>query len=248
MELLNVLRVLMHHRIAVALGAVAAVAVGAVASGALSAGSPERSPAARGEALIRVLIDTPQSLMATTVVKGAQTVHPRSFLLANLLAGDQLTAAVEREAGLRPGDLVILGPATTEPPVTPGLPERAAEAATVAALIEQEHALTVAIDPSVPIMSIRAAAPDAASARELAGAAVAALQATTAETGGKGGGVEVEPLGSVLSRSVATQTARNFIGGVAAVIAFIFWCAAIVVLGGLTRLWRRLGAQTAPST
>jgi hypothetical protein len=242
MELLNVVGVLLRHRLALGVGVLLAAAVGLAAVGAFSS-APAGNARGAGIALARVQIDTPRSMTAAAVAKGAVTIHQRAFLLADLMASDGARTAVARLAGLRPGELIVLGPTSVEPPVTPGLPERAGDAARAAAYTNR-HVLMYSVDAMVPLMSVSASAPDAASAGRLAAAGVAGMREATAGGFSHGGGVMVEQLGPVQSRDLRPKAdGRKPLAVIAALAVFCAWCTAIVICAGAARLWRTAGVR-----
>jgi hypothetical protein len=244
MELLNVLKLLWRRRFVVGLGAVVAVLVGAAASGVLPIRSAAGESEVAGEALARVLVDTPDPLAGTVQPTGADTIQRRTVLLADLMTSDRMKSTIAKRAGRRAGEVVVVELSDSEPTVPGELPERAATAATTVAT--ERYVLDVRTDAAVPIISIGASAPDARSARILAEEAVDALRSVTARPSGRKAGVEVQPLGVVRAREVAGDSdPRVRVGLAAATLVFAMWCGAVVVACGLARMWRSAGVRAA---
>jgi hypothetical protein len=242
MELLTVLKMLSRRRFPAGVGVLVALTVGAAASGVLPLRTGDSQAQVTGEALARVLVDTRDPLAGTVQPKGAETIQRRTVLLADLLSSDPMMAIITGQAGLRAGEVVVHRSTDREPSVPGALPERAAEAETASAT--ERYALDVRTDASVPIISIGASAPDVPSARRLAEEAVDALRWATARPSGRNAGVEIQPLGAVRAREVADDSGpRPLLGLAAATVAFVMWCAAIVIACGLARLWRTAGAR-----
>jgi hypothetical protein len=245
MELLSVIAALSRRLLAVILGAVLAVAAGAAASGAI--GGPDDSKVA-GQAIVRVMVDTPESTAVTTVTKGTDTIGLRAFMLADLMARDSARDVIARGANIGAGELAILGPSMAAPPIQGTLPELSTMAASELAAGQHEYVLNLRSDSAIPIVSIAASAPDARGAVRLADAAVDALQAMTVRQAGSSG-VRIQPLGAARSVEVLARPNRRWIiGFVAALAVFVLWCAAIVVAAGVARFWRDADARALEAT
>lgn len=238
MELVNVARVLLRHRVALLLGVFAAVAAGLAGAGAF--GAPRAGEGKEtGQALVRVLVDTPKSLTSTAEIPGAGTIQPRTVLFGDELATDAMTAAIAHRAGLRPSEVAVIGPASQDPPVTLGLAQRTAAAAVTAPALVQRHVVTAAIQVDAPVIWLRTFAPTRREAEALARAATAALRSSADARRDGRFGVRAEQLGPIRSRSVAASAGPGkALGIVAAVAVFAFWCTAIVLASGLRRLWQ----------
>jgi hypothetical protein len=250
MEFLTVIHILWRRRTLVAIGAVVALALASIASGAVRL-HPGHAGVPAGQALAKVMIDTPESLAASTAEPGDDTIDRRMNLLAQDLSTPAAAGQVAREAGLARGDVAIVGPFIASAAVPgvlhkPLLPERTAVAARAA--VRQRHVVDVRTDQSVPIMSIGTLAPSVAGARRLADAVVAVLKARAAGSRRGRAGVVVEPLGTARASVVpATGPVRRRLGVGVAVVLFALWCAGIVVASWLRRWWRRVVRPARPA-
>lgn len=232
MDILRILGVLWRRRLLVGIGALAAVVLCVL---------PVGRSAPSGQALSRVLVDTPTSLLADVGARGSSTAAMRASLLADLMASDQAKAAIARGARLPAGELVIHSPSGDPPLVANPLAERASIATAAATA---RYALSIRPDPRVPIISISAFAPDSRSAAKLAESATASLAATARGPAGKRSVIALRPLGPVDASEVAGPSSqmRNRI---LVLVAFLFWCGVLVVAAGVVRWWRALGFHTA---
>lgn len=246
MELLNVLHFLSRHRLLTAVGVLLALATGAAAAGLPPFGGASTEPKER-EALVRVLVDTPSSLQTSAAGKGAETIVERAALIGETAAREDVAAAIARGAGLRPADIAVFAEAALVPPVISPLPEHAAEIETVAA--PKKYVVALRLEDSVPILDVKAIAPDARAAVRLADATVAALQATTRYVAARpipGAGVVLTPLGeATLAHATDSGRPSRVVALGAAIILFSVWCAAIVITGGALGAWRRAWSRSA---
>jgi hypothetical protein len=237
MELLSVLRVLLRHGRLLAAGAVVAALAGLALAGWL----PIAGDRSTGAAQARVLIDTARPLAADAVAQRVDTIGIRTALLAELMAGDRMRTVMTRAAGLRDDELTVVVPSMGSPQIATPMPDRAASAAVSRRTAE---VLTVTSDPAVPIITLRAAAPDAATAGRLVRAGATALGAASGAPHGPNGLV-ARPLGPArITTVVSGGRSRGRLAAAAAVLLLAGWCGAVVLADGAARLRRRLGVET----
>lgn len=224
MGLVGLSHVLWKRRIAVLAGMLVAIAVGVVG---LQRGSATASAAS---SLTKVLIDTPNSLVADAKARGAATIYTRARLLGALIAGDDARAEIARRAGLQPSELAIAGPGAAAPPdvITP-----LAEQAIAVAKPTGVYLVSVEVTPELPIVSIDANAPSRDEAVRLGRAAVETLSSVARSAPG-GGGMAIEQLGRpLIATKEAAQSKTKAVGG--ALMLFVAWCMGCVLFDGAAR-------------
>ncbi len=217
--------VLWRRRIAVAVGALLAIA--ATAAGIHRGGGA----APTASSLTRVLIDTPQSLVADAKARGSDTIYTRAQLLANLIADDHAKAAIARRARLQPTEVAIAGPGAAAPPT---VITALAEQTTMVAKPTQPYLVSVEVAPSLPIISIDANAPRRDEAVKLGRATVETLNSVARVAPGGGNSVVIKQLGRPLIEINIPKRgrAKAVIGGLT---LFILWCLGCVVFDGIVR-------------
>jgi hypothetical protein len=232
MGFVALLRVLWRRRIAVLLGLVAAVAIGVVGI------KMKGPPTATTSTASKVLIDTPQSLVASAKAPGAPTIYQRARVIADLMATGTAEAEVAHGAGLAPDEVAVLGPGVAAPPlVITGIAEQAAEVVRPVA----PYLVSVEVTPGLPILTITAVGADRDTAVALGKAAVATLPAVARTAPGGGESVKVETLGPP-TLAIKTSGGRKTIA-MAALFLFGVWCLAVVALDRPLRRRRRRRAQ-----
>ena len=232
MELVGALRVLLHHRRAVAVGALVACCVGMF----LLYSSRERTT---GYATARVLIDAPNAPATDLRSEVAGTLAPRASLLADLMTTEAARAATARAAGLRASQVAIVGPAALAPPTVPV--ELAARTTEAARDVREPYVLSVSSDVTAPIATLQATGPDVAGTARLVDAGTEVLQTVIARREPTRAQIHVERLGTVAAGPVTERPSRAM-GVIAAGLLFILWCGAVVVLAGLARHRRSAGS------
>jgi hypothetical protein len=166
MEVLRLLEVLWRRRLVLAAGALVALAA------AFAMGSAP--PTSYGISWARVVLDTPESQEVDTNPAGADTLPWRASLLVHLLAGDRQKRALAQRLDIKASDLAVIDPGLSAPEATASLPSAAAK---VAGIEPAPYALTVYRSTDLLAMiSIEAAAPDAAKAARLVRAAIETLK------------------------------------------------------------------------
>jgi hypothetical protein len=232
MGLVGVVHVLWKRRIAVLVGTLLAIAVGVVGLQRGGATAPSSS------SLTKVLIDTPNSLVADAKARGAATIYTRARLVGALIADDDARGEIARRAGLQPSELAIAGPGAAAPPdvITP-----LAEQAIAVAKPIGVYLVSVEVTPELPIVSIDANAPSRDEAVRLGRATVESLSSVARSAPG-GGGVAIEQLGRPLvsTKEVAPGKAK-VVGG--ALMFFVVWCMGCVLFDGAARRRRLRRAE-----
>ncbi|WP_028060553.1 hypothetical protein [Candidatus Solirubrobacter pratensis] len=243
MELVRACRVLARHRILLLLGALAAGVAALSALGVVPAGPGGAPVQTAGAARTRLLIDTPNSLI-TDLRARADIIGPQAALLGDLLAAPQQSDAIERDAGLQKGSLVVLRPPLTAPVAPSTLDEDAAAVAGAAGV----STLTITTSTALPIVTLNAVAPTRADAARLTATAAKALAAVAASRApDPASAFTVRPLGGVRSIAItAGGGSRIPVAVVAGVMTFLFWCGGMIVALGLLRALRT-PPRTAPA-
>jgi hypothetical protein len=224
--------------------ATSATLVGLLTSGALTLKPPGTGSGGpdSATAVSRVQIDAPHPLVAEKRVKGAETITPRSRIFAFLMAETRIINGISRRAGLEPGELAVANAGSDAPlEITP-----LADEAASATVPSGDNVVTVSADPQVPVISLTAAAPDAASARMLADAATAEL-VSLVERIAPGADARrrllAKPLGAP-AVEVEPGGLRWHVGLAAAMMVFVLWCSAIALASGAMRAWRAMDGPT----
>jgi hypothetical protein len=236
MEFVGIARVLWRRRIAVGVGVLAALAAAVLATYQVSVLPPDlrANQAPSRSALARVLIDTPDSLVAGVRAKGSGSIVTRASLLGGLLASDHASRIIAAKMGLRPAALAVSGPDAAAPVVATPLAEQAVGVTQPL----QPYVVSVEVDPTMPIVSFSATAPDPRGAVKLANAATTALFSVARTATAGAGEVRIERLGKpqIGTESVGPAEVKAIAGAIA---FLVFWCSTVVVLDGFIRRRRR---------
>jgi hypothetical protein len=244
LEFVLILRALWAHRLAVMVGAVLSMALAVFTAFGLTLG-PVRAPGGQevfGTAVMKVLLDTPDSQLVTANPKAADSLGVRAALLGDRLALDSSRAAIARKAGLRPDAVDVLGPsAWALPPVETPLSRRAAP---LSILSDAQYIVGVHADSVLPFVTLETRAPTAGGAAKLAEAAAAELTTlVTADPHAYTADNMSEPATETI---VVAQWRKVYSAGLAAVI-FVLWCFGVVIVSGLVRRARRPVAAAQPA-
>ena len=239
MEFAIVLQLLWRRRHLLVLGAPIAVILALLGTHRITLSPPGLAGASRTTAIAdaSVLIDTPSSQAVDLSPSGGDGVKIRADLLSSLLGSDAARANVARGASLRP-DQIDIFPFTTGPALSTPLARRIAE---LDAPAQAAYVVRIGEDDILPIIRVDTSAPDAAGARRLAQATIAALGELAAPNGTEGaGGYAVRTLGPVRTTSLTSGPGHAKTAAVA--LAALFGLLLAVVFGtGAARVWHRLG-------
>jgi hypothetical protein len=233
MELVSILRVLRRRRRLVALGALLSLLAG-VAIVADAVPVPEKlagRDSAIGAATGRVLLAAAPQRTVLEQSQLTDSIALRGQLLANLMATEDVRSAIARAVGIPPDQVSIRGPSSRPPAVETSL---AVEAANAAMLSYAAYGLEVSADLDVPIISFKATGPDAAGATRIVEAATGQLGELIAVRTTDTPKIRVAPLGPPVERTIV-ESAHPAIGIGVALVAFVLWCAGVIVVSGLTR-------------
>ena len=228
MELVAILRLLLRRPILVVIGAVAAISVGLFLAG----GETKETGTAKG----RLVLDTAKSQLIHQAPSGADTLPWRTVLLADLAGSRPLTERIANEVGIRRNQLVVVHPELAAPVTAATLPTRAAKVASVTA---EKYILTVSFDELLPIISLRAEAPNRRAAALLVEAAMGTLKdtGTPKRLTPQIQGLVVESVGPVRSKATLDKP-KPLLGVAIAISLFGVWCAGVALIPRLLSAWR----------
>lgn len=237
MELISILRVLQRHRIAVAFGVPLAVLVGLTMIYQVSLFPPGLASrqTVSVAAAQRVLIAAPDQPTFGLDADTHRTLPSRAILLADMLSADGSTAQIARAAGIDPEQLTVLGPAMGAPPLEIAVAVAATEAASVPT---GPYLLTATADGHLPVIALRASAPDRATALRLTRAATASLRTIIKDRSGEIEPLTAQPLGVPFSKAIVDGP-RKAMGVGAAIIFLLIWCSAVTLIAGIAERRRR---------
>lgn len=237
-----ILRSLWQRRLLVAVGVAFAIAVGIMLTYRVGVGVPPSLESRQydvGIASAEVLVDSPNSQVIDLGGSAARadiaSLSVRARLLADLLATNPLKHRIARRAGVTPQLLVALPP-STEMVVEAGPLE---SASTDRTSDPRAHVLSLRVHEELPIIGIDSQAPDEQLAARIADAAVAELglyleNAASATDVPSSRQIVVEPLGRAGS-STSGRGPGATLAVIAGFLAFVLWCAGILVVSGLVR-------------
>jgi hypothetical protein len=219
----------------VSLGAVLALAVAVKVGAGVSDG--------RALAEVRVLLDTPQSQLTNVDPPRVESLPWRANLLSLLLATEPARRQLAREAGIPAQQLAVVDSDLATPIVPASLPAKAAEPA---ANPSEVYLLSVHTDPTIPLISLEAQAPDREAAARLAEAAAHALKISAAPSDMPEARTFIaEPVGPIKTRSLAAGHRTLRMLGVA-IVLFGLWCAGVVLVSAIVRSMRLPETKPAP--
>jgi len=241
MELVAIARLLWERRLLVALGvllaAAAAVLVGRAAPDASAGG---------GSGSVRLVLDTSDSQLVKAAPNGASTLPTRAWLLANTLATDAGRARVARAAGVPDEQLVVLSPAEKTVPVmeTPLVKQ-------VGAAVRGGNApyvVDVSTFDEMPLISIKAYAPDAPRARKLAGAAADGLRAMMLrQDKSQSRGFVLDTVAPARATQLSSASRHPYLMAAGAMATLALWCGLVVLVAGTAHRLRSLDRVPGPA-
>ncbi len=239
MESVTILRALTRRPLLLGLGLALALAVGLLGAYRVSTSPPFLTGKAveSGFASQRVLVDTPESLVADAQAKGATAIVIRATILADLLTSDATKARIAGALGVAPSEVGAIASTIAVPQTETPL----AKAVLEANRPSRPYVVSVGLEAGQPILALQAAAPDPGGARRLIGATVAALTAAGRNAAPARGPVRVKRLD-------AAEVGAMQVGGgkkkaaLAALAVLVLWCIGLVALEGVAQRRRALPA------
>jgi hypothetical protein len=238
MDVLDIFRVLLRHRLLLVAGLLVAALIGYAVAQRTSEQRANPTASAR-------LLVGPSNATATTLdTVTPETLMMKAPLLADVLSTDDMRARIAQRAGIRPDQLTVMGPAFGAPTVAVPLATRATE---VAAIAGTPFALVVRSSEQIPVITMMAQAPSAAAAAKLIDAAGGTLRdfvehPVTPVRKKHGARLVVQQLGPIEVRTIMSGHAR-ILAVAAGIVVFGFWCCSIVILAGLARVRRNARAR-----
>lgn len=230
MEIVSILRLLRRHLPLVVIGGFAALFVGLSFMYEISPAPPTLTSRAQssGEAAGRVLIAAREEPAFDVQSKVADTLSERAALLADLMSTDAARERIAQVAGVEPDELAVLGPSTRAVAVQVALAVKATE---VAAAPRKPYVLAATVEGQVPIISLRAGAPDSAAAARIVDAAAGDLDELIASRSSRAPALDVQRLGPAVESTIVDGP-KLAVAVLAAFVIYGLWCAAIVVAMG----------------
>jgi hypothetical protein len=231
-ESVSILRALTRRPLLLGLGVALALAIGLLAAYRVSPSPPFLSSktVSSGFANQRVLVDTPESLIANAQAKGATAIVVRATILADLVTSEAAQARIARALGVPPREVGAIASTIAVPQTESPLAKQVLEVTRPVA----PYVVSVGLEAGQPILAIQAVAPDSQAAACL----IAATTEVLTEAGRRGaparGPVRVEQLG-------AAEVGAKQVGGgkkkaaLAALAILVLWCAGLVVADGVAR-------------
>jgi hypothetical protein len=239
MDVLDIFRVLLRHRLLLVAGVLVA---GVIGYGVAQRTSQQQ---ANPTASARLLVGPSNATATTLDTVTPDTLLMKAPLLADVLSTDAMRVTIARRTGIRPDELTIMGPAFGAPTVAVPLATRATE---VAAIAGTPFALVVRSSDHLPVITMTASAPSTASAAKLIDAAGGTLrdfvEHPSAPVRKKDPRLVVQQLGPIEVRTIISGHS-GILAVAAVIVVFGFWCCAIVVLAGVARVRRDARARTA---
>ena len=238
MDLVTNLRELWRRRIYVAAALALALIVGGLMVFKVSPSGIEKRQYYVGVASARILVDTPDSQVVDLDPRGAEVLAARASLLANVLATGSVKSMVAQSAGLPGEKLAAVARSSIDPTAPPPAGQGAAPR-----VPKDGYSLISDADETLPIISIDTQAPTAKQAAKLADSTVVGLQTYLKSVASKqeipgARQIVVSQMGP--AQSTTTLRGPRRITALAAVIViFLVSCAAILIVAGLGRTWRR---------
>jgi hypothetical protein len=243
MQLIIAWQRLRRHRIALAAAVLLSAVVAVTLTYHVKPGFPPQLQTKRyvvGVANERVLVDTPDSIVADLNPSGAASLSVHAQLLADLFSSEPIRVAIAREAKIPVQNLSVI------PPAVAGAAPVQSPLATATVPPAKQANLTIGVDSTLPLVSIAAQAPNQTAANELADGAVRALQgylrsvATTQKIP-----LSRQPVIQALGGQSGTTTAgpSRALGAVAAIVILALSCYLILFVDGI-RARLREDAQT----
>jgi len=190
-----------------------------------------------GTATVRIRVDTPMSQVVEVSPKGVDTLGSQANLLANLMVEGVVKSSIAQRAGLKDTELIGVSESAVGEPGTPPVPTTTARTGHILST----NVLTNTGGATLPIIEIKAQAPDAAAAGKLAAAAVVSLRDYVDQRANAGQvpdqrRLRVSAIGPPQTETVSRGPGRVMI---LAVVIFVFClgCGVIVTVSAMRRMW-----------
>jgi hypothetical protein len=230
MEIVQIVRVLLARRRAVAAGLVLAVALVVV-----KGPSPTASA---GVVTARVALFTPKAQIVDAHQDTTDTLSWRAVIVADQLVSSTVQQEIAQEMGVGTEQLAIVDTSLAEPMVPASLPRAASDAATAA---DRPYLISVYADGIQPIITLSVLAPDSSRALRLTQAAVGALQRTAPVTGGKGvSRFSVDSVTPPVAKAVTVGGGWMTSAGLGLTF-LVLWTIGVVLSPAVGRWWRSTG-------
>jgi hypothetical protein len=242
MELVSILKMLRRRWPLLLPGVPLALLLGLSALYHVSFTSPHLSSrqVMTGAAVGRTLLTMKQApTFALSTSDVPLTLPQRANMLSNLLAGDELRKEIARRAGVSPRDLAVVGPSAKMPAIAVPI----AIEATAAAAPHEPYKVFVTTLDSPPIITVRADAPDPATAARLVLAVRQTMNQALQNQARSDDEIGTMDLGPVQQAMLVDGPSKS-LALIAAMLAFAVWCAGVIVITGS---FRRLIGPPSPS-
>jgi hypothetical protein len=190
-----------------------------------------------------MLVDSPKTsiLDPSQDTYSYESLQARAVLLGNIVANDPVRSEIARRAGVAPGALRIVPPATVNQP-HPMLPRGQDPKTTDILRTTDQYRIEVDVAPSVPVVDVYALAPDVRTAKRLADATVAAAQAYVTRVEARDGApakfdLRIRGLGAAHG-AVVNDNVHRQIAATAFLLTFGVVGALLLALARVRRGWR----------
>jgi len=230
------------QRLVFGLGVIAAVAAAAF----VIVGLPKHPAAPAANAEAQVLLDTNHSQLVTSASEEVVNLPLRATLVSDLVASEEGSSVVARDAHIAPSALTVIGPSSTEPaPVLTPMVVNASLFATAAStpyvvLLNITGLESVGDSGPLPIITIGTQAPDQAAASRLADAAISALQSNFgSQSAGQPNDFVVRPLSPARIVVIPQSSKRPMYAVAGALVVFVLWYLAAYLVPRIASRRRR---------
>jgi hypothetical protein len=239
MGTLRLAKALRRCRLALAAGAALAVLIALMGVYHVSFAPPnlESKASTTGFAVQRVLVDTPASLLGDSEPRGSTGAAFRTAYLGNVVAAPETVKGIAAVMNVEPDEIGMVGAGAAPP----GTMSPDAQKAIEASPPRRKYVLTYGEVPGLPLLNVVAAAPTEAAAKALAGAGTDALAKAASDSNATSLSARVRTIGA-LSSGVKAAGPRKATAIVMALVFFIFWVFAVLLVDRLRRSRRRRGA------
>lgn len=249
MELALILRELWSRKWLLALGVLVALALGvlAVARVSFSPVGLESRSLSYASARTQVIVDSPASSLADL----GSDVNPlivRAGVYSRLLTSPGALQIIGQTAGIDPGLIYAQGPFEIDQPRAEQEPTAEARSSQIVGEANQ-YRLRYDSSPSLPIVTIFAQAPTTDEANRLANGAARGLATYVNQIEARNAlppkqRVEIRQLGEPAARTVNSGVGTR-LAVLAFVVAFVLWCALVLLIARVAGSWRAAGASAA---